>query len=327
MHQDKLITRLKQQVPTTLRGCRLDQVAAKIFPDYSRARLQKWIREGQLCVDDRPGGVRDKLVGGEWLSLEAALTIEGEWQPQAFDLDIVFEDSALLVVNKPAGLVVHPGAGNLDHTLLNGLLHHCSQLASIPRAGIVHRLDKDTTGLLVVAKTLPAHHALVGQLKSRSVSRQYEAVVCGEVEKNGIVDTLIGRHPTVRTRMAVTRSGGKPAITHYRVRSRYNGYSHLKVMLETGRTHQIRVHMAHLGYPLVGDPLYSGRMRLPKGISDDLINTLQGFGRQALHAARLGLIHPDTGHTMAWQAPLPEDMAKLLAALARDQIDCDSGLT
>ncbi len=326
MHQDKLTTRLKQQVPSTLRGYRLDQVAAKIFPDYSRARLQKWIREGQLCVDDRPGGVRDKLVGGEWLSLEATPTIEGEWQPQAFDLDIVYEDSTLLVVNKPAGLVVHPGAGNLDQTLLNGLLHHCPQLESIPRAGIVHRLDKDTTGLLVVAKTLPAHHSLVDQLKARSVSRRYEAVVCGEIKSNGVVDTLIGRHPTQRIRMAVTRAGGKSAITHYRVRSRYQGYSHLSVMLETGRTHQIRVHMAHLGHPLVGDPLYGQRMRLPTGVGDNLRRVLQGFDRQALHAVRLGLVHPDSGHTMTWQAPLPEDMVNLVAALELDQCDKDTDL-
>lgn len=308
----------KQQVPGNLRGYRLDYVAAKIFSDYSRGRLQEWIREGLLRVDDRPAKVRDKLAGGEWLTLEAEPLMIADWQPQALDLDIVYEDSAILVVNKQAGLVVHPGAGNPDLTLLNGLLHHCPQLQAVPRAGIVHRLDKDTTGLLVVAKTLMAHHALVRQLKARSVSRQYEAIVHGEVNRRGVVDEPIGRHPVARIRMAVTPGGGKPALSHYQPVSRYRGYTHLRVILETGRTHQIRVHMAHIGHPLLGDPLYGGRLKIPAGIGEALSTGLRNFNRQALHAAQLALSHPESGAPMRWEAPLPEDMEKLLSLFADD---------
>ncbi|RLA47169.1 MAG: 23S rRNA pseudouridine(1911/1915/1917) synthase RluD [Gammaproteobacteria bacterium] len=330
MQQDQLYTRLKQQVPDRLRGCRLDQAAASVFPDYSRARLQKWIRDGRLNVDDRPGNVREKLLGGEWLTLEVSLTPEGEWQAQQMDLDIVYEDSAILVVNKPAGLVVHPGAGNPDRTLLNGLLYHCQQLESVPRAGIVHRLDKDTTGLLVVAKTLVSHHSLVDQLKARSVSREYHALVQGATNQSGTVDEPIGRHPVARTRMAVTRGGGKPAVTHYRRIARYRGYTYLQVMLETGRTHQIRVHMAHIGHPLLGDPLYTGgykgghkgryggRQRVPGGVGAEVSSMVQSFGRQALHAAYLALRHPESGEAMSWRAPNPEDMKQLISLLDAD---------
>ena len=322
--QDSTDIQLKQQVPDNLKGYRLDQAAARIFAEYSRGRLQKWIRDGHLLVDDRPGKVREKVVGGEWLTLQAEPEVASSWQAQPLDLDIVYEDDAILVINKPAGLVVHPGAGNPDLTLLNGLLHHCQHLDVVPRAGIVHRLDKDTTGLLVVAKTLTAHHSLVKQLKARSVSREYEAIVQGEVIRSGTVDAPVGRHPVARVRMAVSRGGGKPAVTHYRVLKRYQGYSHLRVILETGRTHQIRVHMAHIGHSLVGDPLYGGRLQIPAGIGQSLATGLKGFGRQALHAARLALTHPESGEIMAWEAPLPPDIQNILTLLADDFVDRDA---
>lgn len=318
MQSDLRLHLVKQQVPDNLRGYRLDQAAAKIFTEYSRGRLQAWIREGLLRVDDRPAKVRDKLAGGEWLSLEAEPLVVADWQAQELDLDIVYEDSAILVVNKQAGLVVHPGAGNPDLTLLNGLLHHCPQLEAVPRAGIVHRLDKDTTGLLVVAKTLVAHNALVKQLKARSVSRQYEAIVQGEVNRRGTVDEPIGRHPVARVRMAVTPGGGKPALSHYQLIARYQGYTHLRVILETGRTHQIRVHMAHIGHPLLGDPLYGGRLKIPAGIGEALSVGLRNFKRQALHAAHLALSHPESGEPLLWKAPLPKDMQQLLRLFADD---------
>jgi 23S rRNA pseudouridine1911/1915/1917 synthase len=318
MQSDLRLHLVKQQVPDNLRGYRLDQAAAKIFTEYSRGRLQAWIREGLLRVDDRPAKVRDKLAGGEWLSLEAEPLVVADWQAQELDLDIVYEDSAILVVNKQAGLVVHPGAGNPDLTLLNGLLHHCPQLEAVPRAGIVHRLDKDTTGLLVVAKTLVAHNALVKQLKARSVSRQYEAIVQGEVNRRGTVDEPIGRHPVARVRMAVTPGGGKPALSHYQPIARYQGYTHLRVILETGRTHQIRVHMAHIGHPLLGDPLYGGRLKIPAGIGEALSESLRSFKRQALHAAHLALSHPESGERLLWKAPLPKDMQQLLRLFADD---------
>lgn len=318
MQSELRLPPVRQQVPDNLRGYRLDQAAAKIFTEYSRGRLQVWIREGLLRVDDRPAKVRDKLAGGEWLTLEAEPLVIADWQPQDLDLDIVYEDSDILVVNKQAGLVVHPGAGNPDLTLVNGLLHHFPQLEAVPRAGIVHRLDKDTTGLLVVAKTLAAHHSLVKQLKARSVSRQYEAIVQGEVSRRGTVEEPIGRHPVTRVRMAVTPGGGKPAISHYQPIARYHAYTHLRVILETGRTHQIRVHMAHIGHPLLGDQIYGGRLRIPAGTSEVLSKRLRDFKRQALHAAYLALSHPQSGERMEFKAPLPEDMQRLLCLFAND---------
>lgn len=305
---------LRQQVPRELGGWRLDQTAAHLFADYSRARLQIWIRRGLLLVDQRPGKVRDKVVGGEWLELCVEETPQGQWRAQALALDIVHEDDAILVINKPPGLVVHPGAGNPDQTLLNGLLHHCPDLENIPRAGIVHRLDKDTSGLLVVAKTLSAHNKLVQQLKDRSVSRHYLCLVYGQVEEDGSIDAPVGRHPQARVRMAVTASG-KPAVSHYRVLERFAGFSYLSVKLETGRTHQIRVHMTHIGHPLVGDPLYRGQRSQALGLNDALVATLSSFPRQALHAYKLALDHPDSGQRIRWQAPLPTDMAELLALM------------
>jgi 23S rRNA pseudouridine1911/1915/1917 synthase len=297
-------------------GQRLDQVAAELFPDYSRSRLQQWIKDGQLTVNGECRKPRDKVVGGELLTLDARQESQGEWVSQSIPLDIVYEDEQLIVINKPVGLVVHPGAGNQDGTLLNALLNHFPDQVLLPRAGIVHRLDKDTSGLMVVARTLKAQNALVEQLQARTVKRQYEAVVQGEMISGGTVSAPIGRHPRVRTRMAVV-AGGKEAVTHYRVLERYTGYTHIRVNLETGRTHQIRVHMAHVGFPLVGDALYGGRLKLPAGASDHLLEVLRGFRRQALHAAELNLEHPITGDLISWTSPLPDDFQALLMALAQ----------
>lgn len=254
------------------------------------------------------------MSGGEDLHVRVVRERTIPDLPQALPLEIVFEDEHLLVVNKPSGLVVHPAAGNPDGTLLNRLLHHAPELATLPRAGIVHRLDKDTTGLLVVAKTLPAHKGLVEQLQARSIKREYRALVVGVLVTGGTVEGAVGRHPVERTRMAVV-SGGKPAVTHYRVIERLPAHTFLKVELETGRTHQIRVHLAHIRHPLVGDPLYGGRPRLPKGGTEDQIRALQGFRRQALHAVRLRLTHPVSGQVLEWEAPIPEDFRGLLSAL------------
>ncbi|WKD50261.1 23S rRNA pseudouridine(1911/1915/1917) synthase RluD [Microbulbifer spongiae] len=308
------------EVPANMAGRRLDQVAAELIPDYSRARLQSWIRGGQLRLNGAPARPRDKLSGGEHLSLRAELEAQGAWRAQPLDLAIVYEDNSLLVINKPAGLVVHPAAGNPDGTLLNGLLHHCPHLQNIPRAGIVHRLDKDTSGLMVIAKTLPAQARLVDQLKRRTVSRRYDALVQGYITGAGCVDAPIGRHRQNRLKMAVVNVGGKEAVTHYRVQRRFPAHTLLRCQLETGRTHQIRVHMAHIRHPLVGDPLYGGRSKLPPGASAALVQALQQFPRQALHAAELALVHPLSGEEMHWYAPMPADMLDLLDLLGADSI-------
>ena len=275
-------------------GRRLDQIAADLFTDFSRARLQQWIKEGALRVDGEQRAPKQKLLGGETLSINVQLQPEADWQAENIPLDILYEDDSIIVINKPADLVVHPAAGNRTGTLLNGLLYHCPQLETVPRAGIVHRLDKDTTGLMVVTKTLQAHTNLVAQLQARTVKREYEAIVSGVMTLGGTVDQPIGRHPTQRIKMAVV-SDGKEARTHYSVLQRFEGHSHVQLNLETGRTHQIRVHMAHLRFPIVGDDTYAGRFRIHKGASEDLRDFIQGFGRQALHARALGLIHPSTG--------------------------------
>ncbi|MAG99358.1 MAG: 23S rRNA pseudouridine(1911/1915/1917) synthase RluD [Pseudomonadales bacterium] len=309
--------RLSAQVSPESGGQRLDQVAAQLFPDYSRSRLQGWIKDGSLLVDGEVKRTRDIVLGGERLELDAEREIQGEWQAEAIDLDIIYEDDALLVINKPAGLVVHPAAGHQDGTLLNALLHHAPELAKVPRAGIVHRLDKDTTGLMVVAKTIEAQTDLVAQLQARTVSREYECVVIGVMTAGGKVDQPIARHGTQRQKMAVV-AGGKTAISHYRVINRFRAHTHVKVKLETGRTHQIRVHMSYIHFPLVGDPVYGGRLRIPPGASPELIKELREFPRQALHARRLELEHPTDGRHMSWQVPLPEDMQHLLALLRED---------
>lgn len=315
---------LSADVPLEYAGMRLDQAAAQLFGEYSRERLKDWIKDGRLTVNGKPGKPRDKVAGGEALVLDAELAVETPALPQDIPLNIVYEDEALLVVDKPAGLVVHPGAGNPDGTLMNALLHHWPDLNLLPRAGIVHRIDKDTSGLLVVAKTLPAHTDLTEQLADKTVHREYEAIVSGVMTGGGTIDAPIDRHPTDRTRMGVVRrrhdedERGRDAVTHYRVLARFRGHTHVKVQLETGRTHQIRVHMSHIGHPLVGDPVYGGRMRLPKGGSAEMIHAVQHFPRQALHARRLGLAHPETGEPMSWESPLPADMVELLAILAAD---------
>ena len=301
-------------VPLDLSGKRLDQAASSCFPGFSRAKLQEWIKSGVLRVNGNPAKPKEKVMGGETLTLFVEVGEEKRWDAEDIPLDIVYEDQDILVINKPAGLVVHPAAGNYSGTLLNGLLHHCPSLASIPRAGIVHRLDKDTTGLMVVAKTLAAHTDLVAQLQERTVSREYEAVVQGVMTAGGSVDAAIGRHPVHRLKMAVVASG-KPSLTQYRVLKKFPAHTHVRLKLETGRTHQIRVHMSHIRFPLVGDDLYAGGFRLPKGCSSELEQGLRAFRRQALHARRLGLVHPVSNEPMEWEASLPEDFANLLTVL------------
>jgi 23S rRNA pseudouridine1911/1915/1917 synthase len=293
-------------VPVELAGLRLDQALARMLPEYSRNRLQAWVREGRVRVDGAQRDARHRLAGGERVEVVPdTAPAERAQQAQDIALAIVFEDEDIVVIDKPAGLVVHPGSGNWDGTLLNALLHHAPPLAGLPRAGIVHRLDKDTSGLLVVGKTLAAQTSLVRQLQGRSVGREYLAVVSGAVERDGTVEAAIGRHPVQRTRMAVV-AGGRSARTHFHVLERFAGATLLRCRLDTGRTHQIRVHMAHVGHPLLGDPVYGARRGL---ILAD------GFRRQALHAWRLGLRHPASGAAMQWEAPPPPDFAALLAAL------------
>ncbi|MCG6940797.1 MAG: 23S rRNA pseudouridine(1911/1915/1917) synthase RluD [Thiohalocapsa sp.] len=288
-------------------GQRLDQVLAGRLPDFSRGRIQGWIDTGMVELDGRPTKRSARVLGGERVRIRAWLPDLEAHAPEAMDLDVVYEDAHLLAIDKPAGLVVHPAAGNWSGTLLNGLLHHAPALAALPRCGIVHRLDKDTSGLLVVAKTLLAHKSLVDQLRERTVVREYRALAVGELSAGGTVDAPIGRHPVRRTAMAVVGSG-KPAVTDYRVLARYAGYTLLAVRLKTGRTHQIRVHMAHIGHPLVGDPVY-GRRAVAGNAAP------HSFPRQALHAIRLGLVHPQTGTPMAWEVPMAADLASLLTVL------------
>ncbi|OLO04115.1 MULTISPECIES: 23S rRNA pseudouridine(1911/1915/1917) synthase RluD [Salinicola] len=312
------ILKRDERVPEHLAGRRLDQTAAEMFPEFSRERLKGWIQQGELTIDGQKARPKDKVIGGERLALDTQLEEETRWEPQAIPLSIVFEDDDVMVIDKPAGLVVHPAAGNPDGTLLNALLHHHGALAAIPRAGIVHRLDKDTTGLMMVAKTLRAQTALVAQLQARTVSREYDAIVVGAMTAGGKVDAPIGRHPKDRQRQAVTESG-KPAVTHYRVQERFRGHTHVRCRLETGRTHQIRVHLAHVRYPLIGDPVYGGRFKLPPGAGESLKTLLREFPRQALHAHKLRFEHPVSGAPIECKAPLPDDMFLLLDALREDQ--------
>ena len=311
------IKQLCAQIEPEQSGQRLDQALAQLFPDYSRSRLQQWVKEGLVKVDGRACRSRDKVLGGEKVELEARLEEQVECNPQSIPLDLVFEDEHLLVINKPAGLVVHPAVGNRDGTLQNALLNHDPNLIQLPRAGIVHRLDKETSGLLVVARTPMAHKTLVEQLQAREVKREYRAVAKGVLVAGGTVDAPIGRHPVHRVKQAVV-PGGKPAITHYRVLERFAHHSYLRVNLETGRTHQIRVHMAHIKHALVGDPVYGGRLQMPAGASPELQQALRKFRRQALHARRLGLNHPATGDWVEWEVPVPQDMAELLEVLRAD---------
>jgi 23S rRNA pseudouridine1911/1915/1917 synthase len=304
-------------IPAEHAGQRLDQALAALLPDYSRSRLKGWIESGEIRVDGLARRPRDKVSGGEAVAIAASLPEDARAEPQAIPLVRVHEDRDLFVIDKPAGLVVHPGAGNPDQTLQNALLALDPKLAQLPRAGIVHRLDKDTSGLLVVARTARAHTALVRMLEEREVHREYEAVCRGVMTAGGTVDAPIDRHPTDRVRMAV-RSGGRESVTHYRVIKRFRAHTHVRVQLETGRTHQIRVHLAHAGFPIVGDRVYGGRLSLPKGASEELVSALRAFPRQALHAARLQFAHPVSGKSIDCRAPLPADMQELLAVLARD---------
>nr|PZN75172.1 MAG: 23S rRNA pseudouridine(1911/1915/1917) synthase RluD [Pseudomonadota bacterium] len=304
-------------MPASCAGLRVDQALARTLPQYSRARLQSWIEAGAVRIDGRVPRAKDRVLGGEQVHIEARLPADDRVEPQELPVEVVFRDRALFVIDKPPGLVVHPGAGNPRGTLQNALLALDPRLAHVPRAGLVHRLDKDTSGLLVVARTPEAHTALVAALSAREIEREYLAVCHGVMTAGGTVDAPIGRHRTVRTRMAV-RQDGREAITHYRVVQRYRAHTLVRVRLETGRTHQIRVHMAHIGHPIVGDAVYGGRRRIPAGASPQLLEALASFRRQALHAARLRLTHPISGREMEWESPLPEDMARLVAVLEAD---------
>ena len=301
-------------VPQELANKRLDQIVAALCPQYSRSQLQKWIRSGHVTLNGKPAKIKQKLVTDDELVVDPQLSEQTHDEPENIPLDIVYEDEAILVINKPVGLVVHPGAGNRTGTLLNGLLHHIPEQKKLPRAGIVHRLDKDTSGLMVVAKTLEAHLTLVKQLQARTVKREYLALVQGNVISGGTIEGNIGRHPVDRKRMAVV-TGGKHAVTHYRIEKRLIGFTLLRVQLETGRTHQIRVHMSSKNMPIIGDRVYSGRQRIPAAIASALRETLQQFPRQTLHATKLGLMHPVSGEEMSWEAGLPQDMHDLIAQL------------
>jgi 23S rRNA pseudouridine1911/1915/1917 synthase len=298
-------------------GRRLDQALAELLPQYSRTRIQRWIEEGAVRVNGLVPRARDVVVGGEVASVEARIVADTGVAAEDLPLDIVHQDAAIIVLNKPPGLVVHPGAGNREHTLQNALLAHDPKLARVPRAGLVHRIDKDTSGLLVVARTLEAHTRLVAALAAHEIEREYLALCTGTMTGGGTVDEPIGRHRTQRTKMAV-RGDGRAAVTHYRIDRRYRAHTLARVRLETGRTHQIRVHLAHAGYPIVGDPVYGGRRRLPAGATPALKAALEGFHRQALHAARLTFTHPKSGKQVGFEAPIPADLAGLLGAMERD---------
>lgn len=296
-------------------GLRFDRVVADWLPDYSRARLQAWIGEGMITLDGNTVATKTKLRGGEEIiaSLPEASDASATVEPQDIPLQIHYADDQMFVIEKPAGMVMHTAPGNYSGTMQNALLHQDPLLAGIPRAGIVHRLDKDTSGLVMIARTLESHFALVQQLQERTVHRIYDAVVHGEMVAGGTVDEPIGRHPVDRKRMAVNERG-KVAVTHYRVLHKFPNHCHIGAKLETGRTHQIRVHMSHIHHPLIGDTVY-GRRNIPANVSDELKQLIVGFPRQALHAKELGVIHPKTGEEIRWEMPMPEDMQQLLQGL------------
>ena len=308
---------LSAEVSEDLAGNRLDQIAANLFPRYSRARLQSLIKKGDLLVNGKECRAKERLQWGDKITVTIKPNPTLEYQAEQVPLNIVFEDESLIVLNKDAGIVVHPAAGNWTGTLLNGLLHWQPKLKAIPRAGIVHRLDKDTSGLMVVAKTIESHTSLVNQLQQRSVKREYEAVVIGVMTGGGVVDAPLGRHPVHRKKQAVNEDG-KEAITHYRVIDRYRSHTHVQLNLETGRTHQIRVHMAHIKHRLVGDQLYGGRLQMPVASSPELRHVLQNFKRQALHAKKISFTHPEIGRKMEWEVERTEDMQELLSSLKYD---------
>jgi 23S rRNA pseudouridine1911/1915/1917 synthase len=310
-------------IPAENAGQRLDLALAILLPEYSRSRLKHWIDDGKVQVNGRTPKPRDLVSGGEKVVLRAEVAPVDTVTAQRIKLKVVYEDDWIIVIDKPAGLVVHPGAGNSDSTMQNALLHLDPSLASLPRSGIVHRLDKDTSGLLVVARSLPAHTALVQQIQAREFDRHYLTVCYGVMTAGGTIDKPIGRHRTDRLRMAI-RSDGREAITHYRVVERYRAHTYVRVKLETGRTHQIRVHLSHIGFPIVGDRTYGGRLRMPKGATPELLTMLGSFPRQALHAAELKLEHPEDGREMEWKSPVPKDMRQLLDVLAADRDAADA---
>jgi 23S rRNA pseudouridine1911/1915/1917 synthase len=310
---------MEAMIPLAAAGRRFDQVLAELFPDFSRSRLTEWIKSGDALLGGRTVKPKEAVRGGEAVALMARLEVETDAEPEAIPLDVLYQDADVLVVNKTAGLVVHPGAGNPRGTMVNALLHIDPKLAELPRAGIVHRLDKDTSGLMVIARSQRAHTSLVEQLSGRSVHRQYVAVVQGTMVAGSTVNAPIGRHPTDRVRMAVVKEGtGRDAVTHYRVREKFRSHTLVECRLETGRTHQIRVHMAHARKPIVGDPLYGGAYRQPKAATEELAMRLQGFRRQALHAEKLSFVHPGSGETVTFEAPMPADMQALVLALRED---------
>ena len=304
-------------IPAELAGLRLDQALARVFPEYSRSRLKEWLLAGSITLDGEPKRPRDAVSGGEIVSLQPQADAGVRAEPEPMALDVTFEDEDLLIVNKPAGLVVHPGAGNPAGTLMNGLLHHAPALEQVPRAGIIHRIDKQTSGLLLVAKTLRAHTLLVRRLAAREISRHYLAVCRGVLTGGGTINEPIARHPVDRKRMSIQQDG-KPAVTHYTVIERFRAFTYVGVRLETGRTHQIRVHFAHRRHALVGDPVYGGRLALPAGASEELIQLLRRFKRQALHAARLAFVHPVSGKRLEFDAAPPADFRELLEVMRRD---------
>ncbi len=311
--------RIRHRAIVTLEqaGRRLDQVAAELLSDFSRSRLKIWIQDGYLTLSGRQADPKTRVSEGDELNLDVHLEPVIPVQPENIALDVVHEDAACLVLNKPAGLVVHPGAGNPSGTMQNALLHWDPNLAAIPRAGIVHRLDKETSGLLVVARTLDAHKTLVKELEQRHIERIYEGVCQRVLTGGGEIDEPIGRHPKDRLRMAVVQ-GARPALTKYRLLERFRAHTHVRIQLKTGRTHQIRVHFAHIRAPLVGDPLYGGRPLLPAAPDQRLKNQLQQFPRQALHASRLSFKHPFSAEKLTFECPIPKDINKLLHGLRAD---------
>jgi len=306
-------------IPEEMSGKRLDQALAKLLPEHSRARLQGWIRDGYVLIDKKKMRPRDKIQGGEQVEIQAEIEVQVSASPENIPLEIIFEDEYLIIINKPAGLIVHPGAGNPQHTLMNALLHHDQKLDQVPRAGIVHRLDKDTSGLLVIARTPQSHTSLVKQLQTRDMHREYVTIVSGVMTAGGTIDQPIGRHPKHRTRMAIVKNG-RTAITHYRIIRKYRHHTQLQVNLETGRTHQIRVHMTWYHHPIIGDPVYGAKKQLVKGMDSNLANIVTAFPRQALHARAIQLLHPHSDELMTWEAPIPEDITELIDSLELDAI-------
>ena len=305
---------LKIIIPERMTGLRLDVALSEMLPDYSRSKIIAWIKSGEALINQKPFKPKDKVNGSEMVELTISQKQNNDWVGEDIPLNIVFEDEDIIVLNKAVGLVTHPGIGNWSGTLANALLHYEPKLVTLDRAGIVHRLDKNTSGLMVVAKNEKSQKYLVEQLQTHSVSREYSAIVYGHMVAGGTIDEAIGRDTKDRVKQAVS-SHGKEAVTHYRVIDRYQNHTHVKAILETGRTHQIRVHLSHIGYPLIGDPMYGGKVRFPKKADAVLKEALVSFKRQALHARKLTLTHPTSDELMSWKAPLPEDMLALLDVL------------